>query len=111
MPRTPPSLALPLLLLVACAHQPPPPSHHGDIHEGPCRVDADCPQGERCIESRAHLWTSDGEIVGDLVTHRCEAPAPADASTGDSAEALGSGADHPKAGFTANVNAEVDPSL
>jgi hypothetical protein len=77
MPRVTLHLGLALLTLTACAHR-----RYGDVHEGPCRVDADCPAGEQCSESRAHLTTRRGEIVGDLVTHACQAPAPADASTG-----------------------------
>lgn len=66
-------LALTLLALAACAHQQPGEGR-GDVHEGPCRVDAECPEGKRCGESRGHLSNGRGEIVGDLVTHFCEVP-------------------------------------
>ena len=77
MPRATLQLGLTLLVLAACAHPPP-----GDVHEGTCRVDADCPAGERCNEFRAHLRPRrGGAITGDLVTHVCEAPKPASGST------------------------------
>lgn len=66
-------VALVLLALAACAHQPPG-EVRGDVHEGPCRVDAECPEGQRCGAVRAHLWNGRGEIVGDHVTHFCEVP-------------------------------------
>ncbi|MFT3706278.1 MAG: hypothetical protein QM817_01300 [Archangium sp.] len=59
-----------LLLLTACVRATP----RGDVYAGPCRVDADCPAGQRCEESRAHLRTASGEIVGDEVTTWCAAP-------------------------------------
>lgn len=48
------------------------PDALGDLHEGACRVDADCARGATCQESRAH-YRSEGEIRGDVVTHFCAA--------------------------------------
>ncbi len=59
-------------LATGCASRQPAQTDYGDIHEGECRVDDDCSKGERCAESRAHMRTSTGEIVGDDVNHWCE---------------------------------------
>ncbi|MCH9681124.1 MAG: hypothetical protein K0V04_06815 [Deltaproteobacteria bacterium] len=59
--------------LSGCTSRPQPPIPPGDIHEGECRVDDDCPTDHRCAESRAHLRTDGGDIVGDQVDHWCEA--------------------------------------
>jgi hypothetical protein len=59
------------LLLGGCVHSAEP---RGDVEEGPCRVDADCAQGQRCLHDRAHLRSSSGDITGDLVTYFCATP-------------------------------------
>lgn len=65
------------LIAIGCGARQAAP--HGDVHEGECRRDADCAEGERCTEERSHLRSQDtGEIVGDEVLHRC-VPAPPDA--------------------------------
>ena len=63
------------LASLACGHRRSTPV--GDVHEGPCRVDADCGEAKQCGEIRSHLSNRRGEIVGDLVSHVCEPIEPA----------------------------------
>lgn len=59
-----------VLVMVGCASRSPSPPR-GDVEEGPCRTDAECPSAHKCVHDRAHLRQAD-QITGDLVTFRCE---------------------------------------
>ena len=61
---------------LACSPRAAPRSDYGDVAVGPCRRDADCPTGQRCLShSAGHLWNASGEIVGDTRVYTCE-PVP-----------------------------------
>lgn len=65
------------LVALACVRRPP--QGYGDVVEGPCRNDAECPAGHRCAHVHlGHLTTTDEEtgesgISGDFVKTHCEA--------------------------------------
>lgn len=63
-----------IALGLACSAAKP---RRGDVEQGPCRRDVDCPAGQQCVgESQGHLRSATGEIVGDSIQYRCAAIPP-----------------------------------